>query len=484
MTRVKCITMLWSLMLAGMALNACKTLEALNLRSGERESKQGADDNRPVEAPVGGDATKDHVILVLDDGFDLSHPVFASKVAGSYTIDCPETNAQDPEELFTLSFEQQKAAVIASLRNEDANCKLAAGINFRVNPKLQSIMPYRDRWNEQVKTKKIDPELAKIILPILQDREGNYDFHGTATAGTIAYQNPEVKLVLVQRDLGGPEGSRGDTGPALCPSALRFERMVSIFEDAEVRKVFIERDPTASEKALHEVVVKHGITLMNYSAGIISREAYLKKLAADKCPVLDIRKYWQTYGALINERERFVHKTLGSSTKYLTVQSAGNDGTRIDGFQDTFNCSDHQRDLMMVGATNFQGQTSAFSNFGNCVDVQTMGEAVVVAFPQGFLSVVDGTSFSAPVATRYIAKNFNGNTPPGDIIASLASRADANKTLPKEFWPAEIAYKDGSSQVSNYALSSREYVKPPWINLVNPPMRMRDFKFFKQAPNN
>src|SRR5688500_18596374 len=59
---------------------------------GEGEDRDDDDDDDDDRNPPGSRPTsgKKHVVMVIDDGFDLTHEVFRDKIAGKYTIVCEE----------------------------------------------------------------------------------------------------------------------------------------------------------------------------------------------------------------------------------------------------------------------------------------------------------------------------------------------------------------------------------------------------------
>ncbi len=68
---------------------------------------------------------------------------------------------------------------------------------------LASVDAYRDRWNAALRA---DTDLTQAftaaeyatIMSALQSAPQDARVHGTSVAGLLAYQNPDLRLVLVQ----------------------------------------------------------------------------------------------------------------------------------------------------------------------------------------------------------------------------------------------------------------------------------------------
>jgi subtilisin family serine protease len=77
---------------------------------------------------------------------------------------------------------------------------------------------------------------------------------------------------------------------------------------------------------------------------------------------------------------------------------------------------------------------SAFSNVGACVSFFAPGEHIVSESPDGFLAVLNGTSFAAPLLVRHLSMMPVGTTP--------AAMRDAlsGPFLPAQTFPAELLY--------------------------------------------
>ncbi|HXU82336.1 MAG TPA: hypothetical protein VN914_13130, partial [Polyangia bacterium] len=169
-------------------------------------------------------------VLVIDDGFDLTNPVFNGRVAAGYSIVCahsarvPEqvvdTDGGSPEPIgdggappaadggADAGLTERKAGLLAALRMRDTSCHLEPGLEPKPDP-LASIARYRERWNKTILSSRYasttftQAELDEIKKA--QEGLGDARFHGTATAGLIAYKNPAVRLMMIEERLGSAE---------------------------------------------------------------------------------------------------------------------------------------------------------------------------------------------------------------------------------------------------------------------------------------
>lgn len=110
----------------------------------------------------------------------------------------------------------------------------------------------------------------------------------------------------------------------------------------------------------------------------------------------------------------------------LIVCSAGNDGKFLD---EQINLQDKPSNLIIVGSCNVKGYISEFSDYGQVVDVYTLGENIKI-----LLDTHNGTSFSAPVIVNYCSKILDNfpNDRPQDIKNKLLTFANNKKIFLNE----------------------------------------------------
>lgn len=75
------------------------------------------------------------------------------------------------------------------------------------------------------------------------------------------------------------------------------------------------------------------------------------------------------------------------------------------------------------------GQLTSWSNFWNCADISAYGESIVALNTSGWYSVIDGTSFSAPIISWVIGLGFNAHGKANNASVHAALVASKNKWL-------------------------------------------------------
>lgn len=205
------------------------------------------------------------------------------------------------------------------------------------------------------------------------------------------------------------------------------------------------------ESALHWVIwmeaTSRKIDVANFSHGFIDKEAF--DHLSDEFPFPDETKEPERYRAwsyvrdvqAYGDREEFnkinrviaehLTKAAKSNPNFMLVVAAGNLG--VDA-KYVAPASLRHPNLITVGSVNFEGQRSKFSNKGASVDIAANGEHVYV--PNSTLgmngySVVDGTSFSAPMVSGIIGLmlSIQSNASAADIKEVLIGTADAKGEL-------------------------------------------------------
>ncbi len=396
-------------------------------------------------------ALKDpHTILVMDQGFDHKHDVFKDKVIGAYTMECseytsaPEKSPYQPKD--NSHFELSKAKLISAFSRPNL-CKLREGIALKKDPRLFEITKFREEWNARVKNKQplegvadFDSEgqatsIKDILSGVQQDPEAEeYSYHGTGTASLIAYKNPGVKLILVEMDLASLDGLTLSE----CTDQDRLDLFTRLYSDKDVIEAYRDKPLSEFESSINDLIEKHNVTIINKSFGFSSR-AEIERWHKEKCGVsVEFRKVFQALGEALRQRALYLHKSGKVKRQPLTVYAAGNDGDTIDSLQDAFECSDHELNTILSGSYKRSGDKSTFSNVGKCVDLYAIGSVVVIAAPENFLTLTQGTSFSAPLSVRYISRNFPASMLASEIIKALPSHLDTNRHLTKEQLPLEL----------------------------------------------
>ena len=348
-------------------------------------------------------ASQQQNVMVIDQGIDLSASDLQGRVAAAYT----ETCADDSSDAGLAgpggavdggpAFDALKQMFLAALSHPDDSCHLTTGISAKPDP-LASIAQYKSRWNAMIRANQTPPEAfsstetTKLMNPI--DTEfSSFGFHGTATSTTVAHENSDVRLVLVERELGS-ESSLQTNFP--CIAQADINQLVDLLNDPQVYAAFVNQ-PATIDSELAAAQTMYDVGIVNESFGAASREA-LESLQKKYCPVpVDLAAYFALLDKATND-----HNATIDGPPLLTVVAAGNDGSRIDSGSDSLSCDLGDPRSLLVGAYN-PGTVvqNMFSDYGACVNVFAPGQAIVVEYAGGWLTWASGTSFAAPLTARY-----------------------------------------------------------------------------------
>jgi hypothetical protein len=372
------------------------------------------------------------VVAIIDSGFDLYLPHFRGKIAGGYTIKC------EPQDKLSTSFEDAKAELLARYAVKNTHCHLVPGVTLRKSANLDASTDYLAAWNRELaqQTVQLTPGgLWRLILG-----EETYNYHGTWTSSLIAYHNPDVRIVFVASE----DQERSDA-PVTCPTEEALGRSIALSQDQDIRDAFVASPPSSYDDELAAMFRHHGVTLVNESFG----NRPLAKLQF-RCP--DVAELLATSNAIdagvIGAREQAINVKEFDGVAVLRVQSAGNDGLELSSSRDRDNCPTDPRHVplgassvdVMVGSwtasSSLPPTVSSFSNTGPCVSFYAPGDDIVSMSPDGFLAVLRGTSFSAPLLVRHLSLMPPGTTP----SAMLEALQQENPTLPAEWFPTELLY--------------------------------------------
>ena len=390
----------------------------------------GCGDNQPT----GPDFPR--VAMVIDDGFDTSLPIFAGKVSAAYTTTCTPAATGGSEGADggmggPTGFDQDKAALLAELAQPDDSCHLTSGLPAIGNP-FADLEGERERWNAAMRGDAwSDPSQAGLYDEI-PNRLMNAPFHGTSTSGVVATSNPRVKLVLVQIALESPEQAGASIG---CLAQDSIDAATALLTDADVSAAYLARPPASVDRELAEARAQLGVQLVNESFGHIARFAIEDLLYKNACPEISLAGYFQTLGDL-DQAYAAAHAEPG----VLVVQSAGNDGARIDGPRDSLDCRPDDPAHLLVGAYGFGGAHSTFTNFGDCVELYAPGEAVVAPLPGDWLYPLSGTSFSAQLVVGLSSAKAPSPFAPASARAALDALREPNLNIRPRNFPAELLY--------------------------------------------
>ncbi|MCU0685133.1 MAG: S8/S53 family peptidase [Polyangiaceae bacterium] len=405
---------------------------------------EGAAELVPFDCPEAPATAGEHVVMIIDHGFDLSLPVFQDKLAGCFRRVCDEVAPPPPP----ADAAEAKQRFIDDLNRPD-NCRLESGALLRKSRSFADIAPSKEAWNAQVGAKTMTqsfPDFAKIIRVI--GGEDTYSYHGTWVASVIAYQNPNVKFVVVANDAI----RRADVAPS-CPTAADLDAEIALYNDPDVRAAYVAAPYGQASQQVDDVVRRLGVTLVNESFG---SEPWRELNTI--CPGPDWERYYATTTELNNLR--FTALTQAGTLdgmSVLTIAASGNDGATLDREADSLRCGGGRQpdgfgpgsSTMLVGSYDPATEArSAFSNVGACVDAYAPGEDILVSGPDGWLNVVSGTSFAAPMAVRFLTLGQPAATGGPGLASALLGARESNSNLPITGFPAALFYSDRTTTVN------------------------------------
>jgi subtilisin family serine protease len=420
-------------------------------------------------APLKSDSPsgKQHTVMILDTGFDVNHPVFANKIIDKYTVKCSQDSEISKCGDGSCSYEDFKTEEIEKIPADVKSCEIKSEITLDLDPNFEKIKLYKDRWNSMINGKR-GVSFEKSVIDQIQNTISpptGTGYHGTATAGLIAYKNPDVRLVLVEIPLNSADSSANSSDTSIadkinCIPSKLYTQTLKLFADPDYQKAYSENKASEVTNRLNEIAALNDVTVVNESFGTNPRIVLEKIFKTKGCEIQDMRPYFAALGNLdkIRRDYRMKHQNwIEKPYETLTIKSAGNDGATINDITDIQldDCHDLENYFVVVGSYDYKSTISEFSNRGSCVDLYSLGETVVVAAPQGFETIASGTSFSAPLTVRYITKSIKAEKPAQMMAELLKARDQQSQFLPKNTWPAEIAYENWNT-IGNYALTSED----------------------------
>ena len=386
-----------------------------------------------------------NVVMVVDDGFDPSVAELVGKVVASHTIVCAQSSADggaeagaDPlAEGADPDFARAKSDLIAALREPDHSCQLGDGIQPYDQSWLTSVDGYRDRWNAALRsdtplTQAFSAAEYATIISALQTEPQDARVHGTSVAGLLAYQNPELRLVLVQYPL---LSTSEVTAQVQCISQATVDQAMALLADPEVRAAYVSRPRADLDRGLDDAISRNNVGSLNLSLGVLPTKAVEDAMVAQGCAAVDLGP-WQARLTELDQEQNAAQ----AHPSALSVQSAGNAGVEVDSPADSADCKQGDPTHMLVGAYGVDGALASFSNHGLCVDVLAPGQAIIAPLPGNWLLPQDGTSFSAPLVARLASMEAPLSFVPSQTRTWLVSLRDSQSTIPVAKFPPDVVY--------------------------------------------
>ncbi len=387
----------------------------------------------------------DHVVMIVDNGFDLSLPALEGKVLGCYQRVCDAAAPEPPP----ADFAEAKGRFLEQLAQKDTSCRLEPGASLRKSASLARLAPQKEAWNTELARKALTqqhPNFSEIARVL--GGEDSYSYHGTWVASALAYQNPKAKFVVVNNEAI----QRADASPR-CPTPEEFELELALYRDPAVRAAYAASPYEQIGEQADALVRRFGVTIVNESFG---PNPY--PIMADACPGLDWQGYYELLAELGAARAEAIAATGAfDGLSVLTLVAAGNDGLTLDTPAVSLRCgSDALPDgfgpgsaTALVGSYDpVSGARSAFSNAGGCVGAYAPGEGIVVTGPEGWLFVVSGTSFASPLAARALTLEQPASAGGLALRDALLAARGPEGFLPRASFPSALFYRDASSAVA------------------------------------
>jgi subtilisin family serine protease len=124
-----------------------------------------------------------------------------------------------------------------------------------------------------------------------------------------------------------------------------------------------------------------------------------------------------SFGTLQNSQALNSSIQFALSRNVVLVASAGNNNTSAPQYPAAYS------GVIATAATNLADQKAYFSNYGSYIFVDAPGVNIFSSYPGGFYSVVDGTSFSAPIiaGTAALIRSIRATEIPNAIAAGAVN---------------------------------------------------------------
>jgi hypothetical protein len=405
----------------------------------------------PESATIPDDVRRN--VMVIDTGIDPALLSFQGNVTAAHTVVCdPQADDRDVTDPSQVGDGQNpdidalKQSLVAELGRPDDSCHLRSGIDPK-QPVGQDIAAQRDRWNRALLND--DDPFAPEVAGVAERLEAELDtapFHGTATAGMIAHDASDLRMVLVERALSSPDEAAGSI---TCVDQAQIDLVVTLLSAPEVRAAFLDGPQPSIDREMRELRSAHGVAVVNESFGRFARAAIEQLLAFAGCAPVELRQYFRTMNDLTRARDR-AHPEPG----VLFVRAAGNESAPLDREDDGFQCRPDDSQQVLVGAYDFAGLRASFTNFGSCVDVYAPGEPVVAPLPGDWMMLLAGTSFSAPLVVRHLLFSAPQPFAADTARAALLAERQSNGNLALSQFPRELVFDVNAARRKHNAAQS------------------------------
>ncbi len=377
-----------------------------------------------------------HTVLIVDYGFDFNHPIYKNKIKKYVRLNCKDDQRKDKFKGLK-TYEEFKKQSFEDLQRKEVDCVVEASPSAMISDKFSKILPQLKSWNQAMKAADFDAfndRQFNYIENVVTGEEGKFEYHGTAVASILAYEN-DIDLVLVDTQFDSPE-----TEEVLkCPKQMHVDWETRLWKDADFQALSVEK---VKRSVMNSTIVglanAYKPSFLNMSFGSDPYKVREEKLAKKGCAAVMMKENYAADRALTAMTEGELDKMITADPIY--IQSAGNEGVATHSLEDYEACAAPGKNEINVGSHDLNGNLSEFSNFGDCVAMHTLGENILAYTPFGFLYAFEGTSFSTPMAIRFLTKKFAAGTPSADIMKAIPTLVDKNKNLKENLWPKNLIF--------------------------------------------
>jgi Subtilase family len=421
----------WVLLISWLAIGGCFSEKSL-----ETPDRSDAAGRQAGPSSESGAATGENILLV-DEGFDRSHPWIEGKEIASFSISCEEDSQSSF--LTATDFQQAKKEYLRYLATDSSPCSIVQGIPIQASWTRVSSVDQKE-WNQSVMLGQValaDPKYSRLMFSIAQGVSPDGRMipgHGVATSSLASYGLKSPRLVTIEIHFKSPDG------PVECPNIGQLTILAQLNEDRDVRAAMIKKPKTAFQKEIETITEKYRIGIINESFGAPPLQVLVQQFKDSGC-LFDANKFVELHRRIAASEEAVALKRETSRFEnILTIKAAGNDGFTINSSRDAFDCADRSKQIM-IGSYGKAEIISQFSQRGDCVDFYAPGEDIVQAGLAGLLTSWSGTSFSAPLVTNLVVSHLKPPYTRDAVAGFLKGLSKAGTIIGQENFPKELLFK-------------------------------------------
>lgn len=359
-------------------------------------------------------------VLVIDSGFDPRHPVFANKVIASYTMSCDMVGEKADNFSFDRPYDEIKQEAIEFYTKAPQDeCQIEPGFKPKAINAFDNLsVDVKERFNNAVLAKELRTDLhdelgvhswcestATLGEDVMQlcknlaDKNSPIMLHGTSTAGIIAYNNPNVQLVLVESEVVNYDFVLSKDANIPCLSDNKVNNLIKLYQDQDFIDAFVNSTSPFKETIANSLYIKHFVQFENRSFILLPYNQIRLTLKMKSCLNENFKELWTLATQL--ERLRVIHsrETFAANPNHtlpILFQGAGHFRTEANSIIEYANCMFGQTRVFTVGYDYIDD----ISNYGKCVDIHYYGSSLIVPYGGDLFIDISGSSVSTPFLLR------------------------------------------------------------------------------------